>query len=50
MEVMLKRFVMADRIAAGHTPSIPPLPELERRESAEGLIAFELTEKSLPLI
>src|SRR6266700_5310371 len=44
MDVMLKRFVRANRIPAVHSPLIPPLPKLGRRESGEALDAFERTE------
>src|SRR5258706_10178343 len=44
MDVMLKRFVRANRISAVHSPLIPPLPKLGRRESGEALNAFERTE------
>src|SRR6266516_6792704 len=43
MDVMLKRFVRANRIPVVHSPLIPPLPKLGRRESGEALNAFERT-------
>ena len=43
---MLKRFVRANRIPPVHSPLIPPLPKLGRRESGEALNAFERTERS----
>jgi len=46
MDVMLKRFVRANRIPPVHSPLIPPLPKLGRRESGEALNAFERTERS----
>src|SRR5713226_647560 len=46
MDLMLKRFVGANRIPAVHSPPIPPLPKLGRRESGEALNAFERTENS----
>jgi len=46
MDVMLKRFVRANRIPAVHSPLIPPLSKLGRRESGEALNAFERTENA----
>src|SRR6266567_1085446 len=46
VDVMLKRFVRANRIPAVHSPLIPPLSELGRRESGEALNAFERTENA----
>jgi catechol 2,3-dioxygenase-like lactoylglutathione lyase family enzyme len=46
MDVMLKRFVRANRIPAVHSPLIPPPPKLGRRESGEALNAFERTENA----
>lgn len=46
MDVMLKRFVRANRIPVVHSPLIPPLPKLGRRESGEALNAFERTDKA----
>src|SRR5882724_13146249 len=46
MDVMLKRFVRANRIPVVHSPLIPPLPKLGRRESGEALNAFERTENA----
>src|SRR6266571_4028813 len=43
MDVLVKRFVRANRIPAVHSPLIPPLPKLGRRESGEALNAFERT-------
>ena len=43
---MLKRFVRANRIPAVHSPLIPPLSKLGRRESGEALNAFERTENA----
>src|SRR6266567_3244367 len=43
---MLKRFVRATRIPAVHSPLIPPLSKLGRRESGEALNAFERTENA----
>ena len=43
---MLKRFVRANRIPVVHSPLIPPLPKLGRRESGEALNAFERTENT----
>ena len=43
---MLKRFVRANRIPAVHSPLIPPLPKLGRRESGDALNAFERTENA----
>src|SRR6266436_754147 len=43
MDVMLKRFVRANRIPVVHSPSIPPPQKLGRRESGEALNAFERT-------
>lgn len=44
MDVMLKRFVRANRIPAVHSPLIPPPQKMGRRESGEALNAFERTE------
>src|SRR6266480_3557893 len=46
MDVLVRRFVRANRIPAVHPPLIPPLPKLGRRESGEALNAFERTENS----
>src|SRR5712671_5993764 len=46
MDVMLKRFVRANRISAVHSPLIPPHSKLGRRESGEALNAFERTESA----
>src|SRR6266481_2561501 len=46
VDVMLKRVVSANRIPAVHSPLIPPLPTLGRRESGEALNAFERTESA----
>jgi catechol 2,3-dioxygenase-like lactoylglutathione lyase family enzyme len=46
MDTLVKRFVRANRIPAVHSPLIPPLPKLGRRESGEALNAFERTENS----
>src|SRR6266581_3113898 len=46
MDVMLKRFVRANRIPVVHSPLIPPLLKLGRRESGEALNAFERTENA----
>jgi len=46
MDVLFKRFVRANRIPVVHSPLIPPLPKLGRRESGEALNAFERTENS----
>src|SRR5258705_7702914 len=43
MDVMLKRFVRANRIPVVHSPLIPPPKKLGRRESGEALNAFERT-------
>src|SRR5436190_4310766 len=43
MDVLVRRFVRANRIPAVHSPLIPPLPKLGRRESGEALNAFERT-------
>src|SRR5436190_3425635 len=43
MDVQVRRFVRANRIPAVHSPLIPPLPKLGRRESGETLNAFERT-------
>src|SRR5882672_1761478 len=40
MDVLIKRFVRANRIPAVHSPLIPPLPKLDRRESGEALNAY----------
>src|SRR5437879_8153912 len=45
MDMMLQRFVRANRIPAVHSPLIPPLSKLGRRESGEALNAFERTKK-----
>src|SRR5882724_13016085 len=44
MDVILKRFVRANRIPVVHSPLIPPPQKLGRRESGEALNAFERTE------
>src|SRR5438552_4386227 len=44
MDVLVKRFVRANRIPALHSPLIPPLSKLGRRESGEALDAFERTQ------
>lgn len=50
MDVLVKRFVRANRIPAIHSPLIPPLPKLRRRESGEALNAFgETTPHPIPL-
>jgi len=46
MDVMLKRFVRANRIPAVHSPPIPPLCKPGRRESGYALNAFERTENA----
>src|SRR6266699_1993085 len=46
MNVLVKRFVRANRIPAVHSPLIPPLSKLGRRESGEALNAFERTENA----
>src|SRR6266481_1390868 len=46
MNVLVKRFVRANRIPAVHSPLIPPLHKLGRRESGEALNAFERTENT----
>src|SRR6266567_2666754 len=46
MDVLVKRLVRANRIPAVHSPLIPPLHKLGRRESGEALNAFERTENS----
>src|SRR6266571_9447696 len=46
MDVMVKRFVRANRIPAVHSPLIPPLAKSGRRDSGEALNAFERTERS----
>src|SRR6266550_9321808 len=46
MDVLVRRFVRANRIPAVHSPLIPPLPKLGRRESGEALNAFERTENA----
>ena len=46
MDVMLKRFVRANRIPVVHSPLIPPPQKLGRRESGEALNAFERTENA----
>ena len=46
MDVLVKRFVRANRIPAVHSPLIPPPPKLGRRESGEALNAFERTENA----
>jgi catechol 2,3-dioxygenase-like lactoylglutathione lyase family enzyme len=45
-DVMLKRFVRANRIPAVHPPLIPPLPKSGWQESGEALNAFERTENA----
>jgi len=44
MDVLVKRFVRANRIPTVHSPLIPPPPKLGRRESGEALNAFRQTE------
>src|SRR6266487_2967470 len=44
MDVLVRRFVRANRIPAVHSPLIPPLSKLGQRESGEALNAFERTE------
>src|SRR5438876_11996559 len=44
MDVLVTRFVRANRIPAVHSPLIPPLSKLGRRESGEALDAFERKE------
>src|SRR5207249_1218902 len=46
MDVMVKRFVRANRIPAVHSPLIPPLAKSGRQDSGEALNAFERTERS----
>jgi catechol 2,3-dioxygenase-like lactoylglutathione lyase family enzyme len=46
MDVLVKRFVRANRIPVVHSPSIPPPQTLGRRESGEALNAFERTENA----
>ena len=46
MDVMLKRFVRANRIPVVHSPLIPPPQKMGRRESGEALNAFERTENT----
>ncbi len=46
MDVMVKRFVRANRIPAVHSPLIPPLAKSGRRDSGEALNAFDRTERS----
>jgi len=46
MDVLLKRFVRANRIPVVYSPLIPPPPKLGRRESGEALNAFERTENT----
>src|ERR1051326_7882865 len=46
LNLNLKRFVRANRIPVVHSPLIPPLPKLGRRESGEALNAFERTENT----
>ena len=46
MDVLVKRFVRANRIPAVHTPLVPPLSKLGRRESGEALNAFERIENA----
>ena len=41
---IVKRFVRANRIPPVHSPLIPPLSKLRRRESGEALNGFERTE------
>jgi catechol 2,3-dioxygenase-like lactoylglutathione lyase family enzyme len=43
MDVLVRRFVRANRIPAVHLPQIPPLPKLGRRKFGEALNAFERT-------
>ena len=45
MDVILGRFVRADRIPAVHSPPIPPLSKPGRRESGEALNAFERSDR-----
>src|SRR5260370_5806363 len=44
MNVLVKRFVRANRIPSVHSPLIPPLSKLGRRESGEALNVFERTQ------
>ena len=46
INVLVKRLVRANRIPAVHSPLIPPLHKLGRRESGEALNAFERTENA----
>ncbi len=46
IDVLVKRFVRANQIPAVHSPLIPPLSKLGRRESGEALNAFERTENT----
>src|SRR6266568_6564544 len=46
MAVVVQRLVGANRIPAVHSPLIPPLHKLGRRESGETLNAFERTENT----
>src|SRR5258707_9987564 len=46
MNVLVKRFVRANRIPAVHSPLIPLLSKLGRRESGEALNAFELKQSA----
>src|SRR5882724_2990591 len=46
MNVLVKRFVRANRIPSVHSPLIPPLSKLGRRESGEALNAFERTQSA----
>src|SRR5438552_14737478 len=46
MDVLVKRFVRANRIPAVHSPLVPPVSKLGRRESGEALNAFERTENT----
>jgi catechol 2,3-dioxygenase-like lactoylglutathione lyase family enzyme len=45
MDVLVKRFVRANRIPAVHSPLIPPLQKMGWRESGEALSAFEREER-----
>ena len=46
MDVLVKRFVRANRIPVVHSPLIPPPSKLGRRESGEALNAFDRNEKA----
>src|SRR5438034_62208 len=46
MDVLVKRLVRANRIPAVHSPLIPPLHRLGRRESGGALNALESTENT----